>query len=74
MQLNQGKGSGFGSAGVSPLISWVFTPSETTGGTPALPKTCLAAMRGVIPVTDTYRREKCGLAFPSCPSMIFAAA
>jgi len=41
-QLNEGFGSGFGSAGVSPVILWAFTTREPTGGTPALPKTGLA--------------------------------
>jgi hypothetical protein len=74
MQLNESFGSGLSSAGVSPVILRAFTPRETTGGTPAPRKTCPAAMKCIIPVTDTYRREKCGLTFPSCPSMIFAAA
>jgi hypothetical protein len=50
MQLNEGFGRGFGSAGVSPVILWTFTPREPTGGTPALPKTSPAATEGVIPV------------------------
>jgi hypothetical protein len=49
--LNKDFGSGFGSAGVSPVILWVFTPREPTGGTPALPKTRPAAMNAFILVT-----------------------
>jgi hypothetical protein len=52
MQLNEGFRSAFGSAGVSPVILWAFSPRELTGGTPALPKTSPA---------DKYRREKCRL-------------
>jgi hypothetical protein len=48
--LSEGFGSGFGSA-VFPLILFAFTPRETTGGTPALPKTSPAVMKGVIAVT-----------------------
>jgi hypothetical protein len=66
--------SGFGSAGVSPVILRVFTSCKSTGETPALPKTNPATMKGVILVPDMYRREKCSLAFPSCAPMIFAAA
>jgi hypothetical protein len=39
--LSQGFGSGFGSAGVSPVTLWAFTPHAPTGGTPALPKQVL---------------------------------
>jgi hypothetical protein len=52
--LNEGFGSGFGSAGVSPVILWAYTPREPTGGTPALPKTSPAAMKGVIPVPPIH--------------------
>jgi hypothetical protein len=48
--LDEGFRSGFGSAGVSPVILSAFTPREPTGGTPALPKTSPPAMKGVIPV------------------------
>jgi hypothetical protein len=46
-RLNEDFGSGFGSAGVSPVILWTFMPREPTGGTPALPKTSPAAMKGI---------------------------
>jgi hypothetical protein len=49
-QLNEGFGSGFCSAGVSPVILWTFTPRESTGETPALPKTSPAALKSVIPI------------------------
>jgi hypothetical protein len=37
MKWNEGFMSGFGSAGVAPVILWAFMPREPTGGTPALP-------------------------------------
>jgi hypothetical protein len=48
--LNKGFGSGFGSAGVSPVILGAFTPREPTGGTPALRKPSAAATKCIIHV------------------------
>jgi hypothetical protein len=49
-QVNEDFGSGFGTAGVPPVILWIYARRDPTGATPALLKPRPAAKKGIIPV------------------------